>query len=199
MAKNPRINLRGIAVFPALNTPDTKFHPELGMYKADVRMTLEEAKPHMERLAKLYKEWTGNELKQTKTNLWKLEEDDDTGERTGNVIFQCRVKNVKTKKGDVWDRKPKQFDTQNNVINETVWGGTEYIVGAEVYYWNAGGDKGMSLQPIAVQIIDLVGPTGDTDGGFDTIDGGFVGGFNADAGDSAPAISENDDPDNHDF
>jgi len=197
MAKNPRLNIRGIAVYPALNTPDTKFH-DLGMYKADVRVSLEDAKPHMDRLSKLFKEWTGKELKPAKTNLWKFEESDD-GERTGNVIFQCKVKNVMTKKGDVWDRKPKQYDTQNNVINEQVWGGTEYVVGAEVYTWTAGADKGMSLQPVAVQIIDLVGPSGDSDGGFDTMDSGFVGGFNAEPDDEPVVAAGDDDEDNTDF
>lgn len=200
MAKAPRLNIRGIAVFPSINKPDFKFATELGMYKADVRLSLEDAKPHMERLSKLYKEWTGNDLKPTKTNLWKFEEDSE-GERTGQVVFSCKVKNVRTKKGEVWDRKPKQYDTQNNVINEQVWGGTEYIVGAEVYQWTAGVDKGISLQPVAVQIIDLVGPSEGADGGFDAVDDGYVGGFNADHDTNEPeaAVAGDADDGNTDF
>ena len=199
MAKNPRINIRGIAVFPALNTPDDKFH-DLGMYKADVRVPLEEAKPIMDRLSKLYKEWTGKDLKPGKTNLWSIDEDDQ-GERTGTITFRCKVKNIRRKDGQIWDRKPKQYDTQNNVINEQVWGGTEYVVGAEVYPWTAGADKGISLQPVAVQIINLVGPSGDGDAGFETIDGGFVGGFEADAdvADYGDAPVHADDDDDADF
>ena len=198
MAKAPRLNIRGIAVFPALNKPDFKFHTELGQYKADVRLSLEDAKPHMERLSKLYKEWTGTDLKPTKTNLWKFEEDSE-GERTGNVIFQIKCKNVRTKKGEVWDRKPKQYDTQNNLINEQIWGGTEMVVGAEVYQWTSGDGKGMSLQPIAVQVINLVGPTDGADAGFDTMDEGFVGGFNADHNDAPEVADDADDDDNTDF
>jgi len=197
MAKNPRLNIRGIAVFPALNTPDKKFH-DLGIYKADLRLSLDDAKPHMDRLSKLFQEWTGKELKPTKTNLWKFEEDDN-GERTGNVIFQIKVKNVMTRKKEVWDRKPKQYDTQNNVVNEQIWGGSELVVGAEVYCWTAGVDKGISLQPTAIQIISLVGPT-DSDAGFDTMDGGYVGGFEgASNSDSAPEALGDDDEANHDF
>lgn len=197
MAKNPRINIRGVAVYPALNTADTKFH-DLGMYKADVRVGLDEAKPIMERLGKIHLEWTGKEIKPGKTNLWVLDENDQ-GERTGTVTFRCKVKNIRRKDGQIWDRKPKQYDTQNNVINEQVWGGTEYVVGAEVYCWQAGADKGVSLQPVAVQIIELVGPSGDSDTGFDTMDGGFVGGFNSETDDVAPASADAPILDNGDF
>jgi hypothetical protein len=175
-AKAQRINIRGIAVFPALNTPDKKFVDE-GQYKADVRVPLEEAQPIIDQLKEAFKAHTGKALKGNGENLYSLEEDDN-GDRTGNVIFKCKVKNRITKAGKLWDRRPQMFDATGKLIDVQVWGGTEYIVGAEVYCWTAGDKKGVSLQPVAVQIINLVGPSGGTDAsefGFGEVEGGYVG------------------------
>ena len=74
-------------------------------------------------------------------------------------------------------------------------------MGAEVYQWTAGVDKGISLQPVAVQIIDLVGPSEGADGGFDAVDDGYVGGFNADHDTNEPeaAVAGDADDGNTDF
>jgi len=162
MSKNTITTPKGTAVFPALLRPDTKFD-ELGQYKADLRVPLEEAKPLMEKLSATFKDHTGKAPSKNDNPMWKVEEDDE-GNETGNVIFKLRVKNKMRKDGQLWDRRPRMFDAANNIITGVnPWGGSVLRVSAEVYAWTAGAKKGVSLQPLAVQVIDLV--TGDGSSG----------------------------------
>ncbi len=159
-------------VYPALSRPDTKFDP-LGTYKADVKLTAAEAKPIQAKLQARAKAHTGKALKATENSLWKNEVDDD-GNETGNVIFSIRVKNkVGKKDGKTWDRRPMLIDAKKKPVDCNPWGGTIARVQAEIYEWEFGGKKGVSLQPIVVQIIDLVTGEGrEADlGEFDEEDG----------------------------
>lgn len=148
----------GRAIYPALKRPDTKFN-ELGIYKANVSVPLKEAAGVMEILSNIYKQHTGKAPAKADNTMWKLEVDEETGEETGNVIFKCTVKNV-MRNGSLWDRRPKQFDAKMNPIDVDPRGGSEMYVSASVYAWSAGGKKGVSIQPLAVQIINLVEGTG---------------------------------------
>lgn len=163
---------RGIATFPALARPDTKFD-ELGQYKADLSVPSMEAKPLMAQLTEIFKRHTGKAPVQAENTMWKLETDSDTGEATGNVIFKIRVKNRMRRDGQMWDRKPKLFDASLKSISVNPWGGTEMVVSMSVYCWDAAGKKGVSLQPIAVQIINLVegGSAAGDSFGFEATDG----------------------------
>lgn len=146
----------GVAVFPALSRPDCKFD-DLGMYKADLRIPIEEAKKFMSELSGHFKGHMGKAPSKKENTMWKVEEDDD-GNETGNVIFKFRVKNKAKKDGTIWDRRPRLFDAKNKPITDGTnpWGGTIMSVAAEVYGWDAAGKKGVSLQPLAVQITELV-------------------------------------------
>jgi len=179
---------KGVAVFPALQRPDTKFD-ELGMYKADLRVPLQEAKPFMDKASVVFKDFMGKAPSKKDNTMWKLEEDEN-GEETGNVILKMRVKNKLKKDGTIWNRRPRLFDAKNNVLGNDInpWGGTVMRVSAEMYCWNTGAKKGVSLQPLAVQIVELVSGTGGSsagDFGFEEEEG-FVAetnGFNEDAAD----------------
>ena len=145
-------------VYPALQRPDTKFDP-LGSYKADVRLTTEEAKPVIARLQERAKAHMGKPFKVgTKGCPWRVETDDE-GNPTGNVIFSIRVKNKVGKDGKTWDRRPLLIDAKKQPVDVNPWGGTIARVQAEVYEWEFNG-KGISLQPLVVQIIDLKTGTG---------------------------------------
>lgn len=147
-----------VAVYPRLNTPDTKFD-ELGMYKADGKMPLAEAGDIMKELSARFKRFTGKPLNQTENTLWYMELDED-GNQTGQVVFKIRVKNkLRKRDGKVWDRKPALFDAALKPFDANVYGGSTYIVSAEFYEWDTGSKKGCSLQPIGVQVLSLV--TGD--------------------------------------
>jgi hypothetical protein len=145
----------GRAIYPALKFADTKFN-ELGIYKCNVSVPLKEATDTMEKLSMIFKAHTGKVPAKAENTMWKMEIDEETGEETGNVVFKCSVKNVQRKNGELWDRRPKQFDAKMNPVNLDPSGGTELYVSASVYEWSAGGKKGVSLQPLAVQIINLV-------------------------------------------
>lgn len=145
----------GRAIFPALKRADTKFN-ELGIYKCNVSVPAKEAASVMDKLSNIFKAHTGKAPAKAENTMWKMEIDEETGEETGNVIFKCSVKNVQRRNGDLWDRRPKQFDAKGRPIDVDPYGGTELYVSASVYEWAAGGKKGVSLQPMAVQIINLV-------------------------------------------
>ena len=166
----------GRAMYPALKTPDTKFN-DLGIYKANVSVPHKEATATMSKLTEIFKSHTGKAPNKAENTMWKLETDDETGEETGNVIFKVTVKNVRRRDGELWDRKPKQFDSKMKPVNLDPYGGTEMYVSASVYAWDAAGKKGVSLQPMAVQIISLVERSAGSGEsyGFQEQEGGYEG------------------------
>ena len=160
MANNEQISIGpGKAVYPRLSQPDTKFD-ELGRYKADVAMSKFEAKQIMEILSEHFKAHTGKAPKKADNTMFYFETDIN-GDETGNVVFKCRVKNkLRKRDGKLWDRKPKLFDAALKPVDVNPFGGSTYVVSAEVYAWEAGAKKGVSLQPVGVQIIELVSGSG---------------------------------------
>jgi len=160
MANNEQISIGpGKAVYPRLAKPDTKFD-ELGRYKADVAMSKFEAKQIMEILSEHFKAHTGKAPNKADNTMWYFETNED-GDETGNVVFKCRVKNkLRKRDGQLWDRKPKLFDAALKPVDVNPFGGSTYVVSAEVYAWEAGAKKGISLQPLGVQIIELVSGSG---------------------------------------
>ena len=119
----------GRAIYPSLKTADTKFH-DLGIYKCNVSVPVKEATSTMEKLSAIYKQHTGKAPVKTDNTMWKMEVDEETGEDTGNVIFKCSVKNVRRRDGELWDRRPKQFDAKMNPVTLDPSGGTELYVSA---------------------------------------------------------------------
>lgn len=163
----------------ALNRPDTKYNP-LGTYKANLRMTVDEAAPVIERLQKIAEVLIGKRLPKKKNSLWYYELDKETEEETGYVIFRNEVPNKQLKNGDRWERRPLLIDAKMKPTKANPWGGSTLVVQSEFYVSkNADGKISLKLQPIVVQIIDLV--TGDGNGvrgdlsAFQVHEGGFVG------------------------
>ncbi len=173
MANLVMTSARGVAVYPALNRPDTKFD-ELGQYKADVKLSAEDAAPLIAKIQAVAKEHMGKVMPKAKNSAFEAVLNDE-GEETGEVLFKIRVKNkLRKSDGKLWDRRPLVIDAKKNdlPVAVAIWGGTTMRVQFEVYPWNTGAKKGISLQPIMVQVIDLVtgGGRGDADA-FDEEDG----------------------------
>lgn len=159
---------KGRAIYPALKNADYKF-VDLGQYKCNVSVPVKEATSTLQKLSEIFKSHTGKAPPKTDNTMWKMEIDEETGEETGNVIFKCSVKNVRLKSGEIWDRRPKQFDAKMNPVDVDPSGGSELYVSTKVYAWDAGGKKGITLQPEAIQIINLV----ERGGGASPSDFGF--------------------------
>ena len=162
---------KGIAVYPRLDKPDTKFNDN-GTYKTDLKISAKDAKPLLDKLTAMYKDWVGKahpkNPDQSNRNAFYFMALDDQGNETGDIILKLRVTNKITKKGDLWDRRPAQFDAKGTPIakHKAVSGGSTLKVSFEVYqYQLPTGAKGMSLQPEAVQIIDLIEWNGNKDAG----------------------------------
>ena len=178
----------GKAVYPRLSQPDTKFD-ELGQYKADVSIPLADAEAIMKTLTATFKAHTGKPPKKADNTMWYFETNED-GEETGNVVFKCRVKNkLRKRDGQLWDRKPKLFDAALKPVDVNPFGGSTYVVSAEVYAWEAGAKKGISLQPLGVQIIELVSGSGPSASSM---------GLKAQEGYTADVEYDNDDDDAND-
>lgn len=162
---------KGIAVYPALNRPDTRFH-DLGAYKANVRVSAEEAAPFITKLQEIAKAHTGKALPRAKNSCWEFVLDDE-GAETGEVLFKAQAKNRLRKDGKTWDRRPAVIDAKRNDLptDVQIWGGSTIRVQVEVYEYSMP-QKGLNLQPIMVQVIDLVTGGGRADSSaFDDEDG----------------------------
>lgn len=178
MASSTKMKLpKGMAVFPHLARPDTKFNP-LGIYKTLLAIPVKEAESILKELAAVYKGHVGKVPAKSENTMWKMELDEETGEETGRVLFKLNVKNVELKDGSIWDRKPKQFDAKLNQVQENIATGSEIYANVELYCWDAGGSKGVTLQPLAIQIVKLVAFGGGIDAssfGFESVKDGFEG------------------------
>ena len=165
----------GVAHYPAINRPDTKFD-ELGQYKADVILSAEAAEPFIKTLQARAKAHLGKALPKSKNGLFEMVLNDE-GEETGEVLFKIRVKNKTTSAGKIWDRKPMAMDAKMKPMPDStaIWGGSTIKTQAEIYEWAFSGKKGISLQPLVVQVIDLK-----TGSGPDLSDFGIEDGYSGD-------------------
>ena len=157
---------KGIAVYPRLNRPDTKYH-ELGTYSCDLRLPMDAVtKALLKTLGDAYKAHTGTDhpkkpVRKDKEAIFYFDQLDDGSYVMDFVTLKLRAKNVTVKKtGETWDRKPKLFDAKGAPLDGSlkVGGGSGVKVAFEVDNGiiQKSGDKFTRLIPTAVQIIDLV-------------------------------------------
>lgn len=190
----PRIIIEGIARFPSLTHPDTRFNPE-GDYKVDLRVKPEDAEEYIEKLEairdKYYDELPEKDRRKAKKKDVFVEEEDKDGNPTGFYLFRMKQSAiVKSKKGVEYDMRPRFFDANNNLIPDEkvdklqIWGGSLIAVQAEVKPFFIPTDKtcGVSLRPRNVQIINLV--SGDGASPFSKRDGYTSSGKEADDDDA---------------
>ena len=161
---------KGIAAYPWLSRPDTKFSEE-GEYKVNLILSKENAAPIIKTIVGVFEDNYKEQLKiQKKETLVKAsppftEELDDNGKPTGNIIFKFKSKAA---------YKPAIFDAQGNtLIDPPIWGGSEVKVNAVLYpYFSPMNGAGVSLKIRAVQVIKLVeGSEGAGRFGFDKTSG----------------------------
>lgn len=199
------ITPRGIANYPRLNTPDTKFNAN-GVYSTKLKIAGEDATPLMEAIeaqaaaalvaaredleAKLAEAKPADKPK-VKKALDKLDAGplpfapvyDEDGNETGDVEFSFKTNaTYKDKKtGDIVEKTVSMFDSKGKKLEgkkkPNVWGGSTLKIDftASPYYNAATGSAGVSLRINAVQIIELVS-SGSGGGRFGVEDGGYEAG-----------------------
>jgi|TARA_R110000772_G_scaffold5106_3_gene18169 hypothetical protein len=176
MAQAPNVftTPKGVAQYPWLSKPDTKFNEE-GEYKVNLVLTKEDAAPIIEQINVAFSENLKEEVKKNKGKEIKTanppytDELDDDGKPTGNVIIKFKSKAL---------YPPAIFDAKGDVMKDSnIWGGSEIRVNGSIapYYVKLIG-AGVALRLRAVQVIQYVeGGTGSADRfGFEEVDGGFV-------------------------
>lgn len=186
----------GIAIYPRLNKPDTKFDAN-GVYKAPLKLDtdLEPVAKFRAMIDEAYnaafeaaveQEVEKGTFKTAAIARKKIKRgeppyqviEDDEGEDTNfikvNFKMKARVKSRKT--GEEFDLKPKVFDAHKNEMPKcpAVYSGSELRVAFKIVEWYTKQlGAGIKLQLEAVQIIKLVqGSGGDADSyGFGEEDG----------------------------
>ena len=168
MAQAPNVftTPRGIALYPYLSKPDTKFNEE-GEYKVNLSLSEEDAAPIIEQINQVFAENVKEETKKNNGKAIKTanppysQELDDDGKPTGNIIMKFKSKAA---------YKPAIFDAKGNVMIESnIWGGSEVRVnGSMAPYFTSMIGAGVALRLRAVQVIQYVeGGTGPERFGFE--------------------------------
>lgn len=178
----------GIAQYPRLTKPDTKFNPE-GEYKISLLLDAAVAQPIVDMIEKeiatKLERVKDENPKLVKLKAIKVCEDrpfktvlDDEGDETSSVKINFKMKAVITSKtsGEKWVQRPNLFDSQGTVlVNPNIGGGSEVRVAYEVVpFWTQKIGVGVTLRLKAVQVIKLVEYTGGQDAkgyGFAAEDG----------------------------
>lgn len=161
---------RGIAVWPKLDEPDTKFEAE-GVYTTKLKLSAEDAQPYVDLIDKLAADHLAAcqkaESNPAKKKKLKLTDDmpykpdlDKEGNETGDMIlsFKMKASGVSKKTGKPWTRKPAAFDAKGRPLTPVpkIGGGSTIKVSCIYEPWaNPKGEVGVSARLEAVQLIEL--------------------------------------------
>lgn len=159
----------GVAVYPHLVRPDTKFDSD-GVYTVQLAIEAKEAVGIIDQLqnardkfaAEFADESPKNKAKIAKARIADVFDDevDDEGELTGRVLIRAKQKAIiRGRDGEEYVKTVKLFDAQNNRITpSSVWGGSRLILAGVLipYYMASTKEVGVSLRLGAAQILELV-------------------------------------------
>lgn len=185
--KTPKITSpKGIAVYPKLTKPDTKFKAE-GEYSIKLKLPQDIADALVSKLTPILEDFKKTEkfqttakkvgVKKVKQLDWYKELNDDEGNATGEVEMSFKAKaSGKKKDGSEWKRGPiAVFDAKGTPLkNVQVWGGSEVKVSFTPMPWiNPKGEYGVKLGLEGVQVLKLVsgGERSASDFGFGAEEG----------------------------
>ena len=154
----------GVAVYPRLNEPDTKFDPN-GVFSVNLRLSAEDGAKLVEKLEAKLDGFHAEEVKRLrkpsvkKANLPYTEVHDDDGNPTGEFDFKFKLKhNVTTRTGKSWTQRPKLIDSQlKGFTGPVIGGGSKLVIqfAPQTYYTPTMG-CGITLRLNAVQVVELV-------------------------------------------
>jgi len=171
-----RITPKGVSIWPKLNEPDTKFDAA-GAYTCKLAFDADDADAlelnavaeqlrdrfFDQLVADLKASGKAGKAKQlTKVPFLKPEVDDETGDETGRLLLNSKMKasGVSKKTGKPWSMKPKFFSAKGATLNNPprISGGSvlKLSVTLRPYHKADNNTVGVSAQLEAVQIIKLV-------------------------------------------
>lgn len=145
---------KGVAQYPWLTKPDTKFNAE-GVFKLSLAIPKADAKDFVEAAKQTFIDEFG-QSKMAKAHM-PFKEDEE-----GNVVFSFKSK-----------LKPRLYDSQGKPITDdvAVGGGSVVKVSGAFGPYNKGANMGVALYLNAVQILKLVEVSSSP---FEAEEGGFV-------------------------
>lgn len=169
MAKKLLTTGRGIAVYPHLTKPDTKFDAD-GVYTIKLQQTGQAAEELARKIdAAITDAAAGNGLNEkqvaalkaasAKGKRVKVADAPYTRNDDGSVTFSFKMKaKGKTRTGEVFERKPVIFDRSGKPVQGLrIGGGSTVSVSFEISpFFTALVGAGVSLRLEAVQVIELV-------------------------------------------
>ena len=167
LAKTPK----GTARYLKIVKPDTRFDA-VGLYEGELILRGEEAEQFKgvidAHITEAVKENTKDGKKPKKAKPPYKTFIDDEGQEDG-ISFRFKMKaKYETRKGDVVRQKPAIFDAKGTPItdpNFAVGNGSVVKIAYKVRPWNvAGNGCGVTLSPMAVQVINLVPYSANSDG-----------------------------------
>lgn len=153
---------KGLAQYPALKTPDTKFNPE-GDYKVNLVMEEDDEKTNslVSKLEAVLEDFYENDdnVKQAISKGRKVvTQDIYEKDEEGRIVMKFKQKAVITKKdGSKIPVKIRQFDSKGKPIDVNI--GRDSVIKvsftANPYYMPSTRTCGLSLRLLAVQVISL--------------------------------------------
>jgi hypothetical protein len=176
--KKPRkpqyVSLAGVAVYPWLNRPDTKFDKEGkgGVYKTDLRLQASDfetglvgGKPFRQFIDELVEASLAEaqaehpkERKQIKVRAPYEYETDDTGEESGTVLVRFKQNaRITRKDGTVVNITIPMFNAQGQPIEDPIYGGSIIKVAFTVRntWMQASKEAGVRFDIAAVQALKI--------------------------------------------
>jgi len=140
-----------------LTSPDTAFD-SAGVYKTDFKLMPDDAKPLLDEMRAVAKEAFGDDA--AKVALpYKVDAD------TGELTFKTKSRFM-----------PRFVDASGKGVDPgsmpPVYGGSEARLAGNIQAYNQSGNKGVTLQLAAVQVISIAERQGGAD--FGAVEGGFV-------------------------
>jgi hypothetical protein len=187
MAKQEKtlIQVRGVARYPWLNKPDTKFKAE-GQFKVDLEIDAETAEP----LLSQFEDIRAAEIAAAKVKLKgkkPKEADlplvpklDEEGNETGTYLLKAKMtaSGVSKKTGKPWSRVVPIFDAKGKPANPQIYGGSELILSIEPRGWaNPKGECSVTCYLEGVQVIKLAKGSGGASAsalGFGAVEDGYT-------------------------
>lgn len=164
----------GIAIWPRLNEPDTKFDAD-GQFTA--KLAMEEGEERTQEFVRklegirdeAFKAWASENPKKAKSKssppkivpVFRTEEDDE-GDETGRITFNFKMKHKVTAKATkkVYYLRPQILNGRKETLKNppNIGGGSTLKVSFEVnpYFNEKDKEFGLSLRLVAVMILKLV-------------------------------------------